>query len=78
MRAFVDTQPHLGITARLDHYCDEATFVDWEQDSPDLPDWHTSWRHLTGDGKVAELTEESPANQTRDFPPPVEPPAGVS
>jgi hypothetical protein len=78
MRAFVNSQPHLGITARLDHYCDEATFVDWEQDSPDLPDWPTSWRHLTADGKAAELTEASPANQTRDFPPPVEPPPSVS
>jgi hypothetical protein len=78
MQAFVNSQPHLGITARLDHYCDEATFVDWEQDSPDLPDWQTSWRHLTADGKVAELTEQSPANQTRDFPPPVEPPPSVS
>ena len=33
MQAYVDTEPHLGISARLDHYCDEATFVDWEQAS---------------------------------------------
>jgi len=38
MQAFVDSQPHLGISGRLDHYCDEATFVDWEQDSPGLPE----------------------------------------
>jgi heme-degrading monooxygenase HmoA len=50
MRAFVNSEPHLSITARLDHYCDEATFVDWEQDSPDLPDWQTSWRHITAVG----------------------------
>jgi hypothetical protein len=75
MRTFVNGEPHLSITARLDHYCDEATFVDWEQDSPDLPDWQTSWRHLTADGQVAELTHPSAANQTRDFPPPVEPSA---
>jgi len=55
MQGFVDSQPHLGISTRLDHYCDEATFVDWEQASPDLPDWRTSWRHLTADGKVAAL-----------------------
>ena len=78
MQAFVDSQPHLGISARLDHYCDEATFVDWEQASPDLPDWQTSWRHLTADGKVAELTHPSAANQYRDFPRPVEPPSNVS
>ena len=73
MQAYVDTEPHRGISARLDHYCDEATFVDWEQASPDLPDWQTSWRHLTADGKAAELTHPSAANQTRDFPPPVQP-----
>ena len=75
MQAFVDSEPHRTITTRLDHYCDEATFVDWEQDSPALPDWQTSWRHITVDGQVAELTDASPANQTRDFPPPVEPAA---
>ena len=78
MQAFVDSQPHLSISARLDHFCDEATFVDWEQESPQLPNWRTSWRHLTADGKTAELTDPSPANQTRDFPPPVEPPSNSS
>jgi hypothetical protein len=75
MRAFVDNQPHLTIKGRLDHYCDEATFVDWEQASPDLPDWQTSYQHLIADGQVATLTHPSDANQTRAFPPPVEPPA---
>jgi hypothetical protein len=73
MQAFVGKQPHRTIQGRLDHYCDEATFVDWEQDSPDLPDWQTSWRHLVADGKVAQLTHPSDANQTRAFPPPVGP-----
>ena len=68
MQAYVDSEPHLGISTRLDHYCDEATFVDWEQASPGLPDWQTSWRHLTADGKAAELTRPSAANQTRDSP----------
>jgi hypothetical protein len=71
MRAFVDNQPHQSIMNRLDHYCDEATFVDWEQDSPDLPDWPTSHRHLVADGQAADLTHPSDANQTRAFPPPV-------
>src|ERR1700728_2300978 len=72
MPAFVDNQPHLTIKGRLDHYCDEATFVDWEQASPDLPDWQTSYQHLIADGQVAALTHPSDANQTRAFPPPVE------
>lgn len=74
MRAFVRGQPHLSITARLDRFCDEATFVDWEQDGPELPDWQTSWRHLVADGYAAELTNPSASNQTRAFPPPVQTP----
>ena len=78
MQAFVGSEPHRGIQGRLDHYCDEAAFADWEQASPDLPDWQTSWRHLTADGTAASLTHPSEANQTRDFPPPVQPPPSVS
>src|SRR6266567_3091270 len=44
MHSYVRTDPHRSIQSHLDRYCDEATFVDWEQDSPDLPDWPTNWR----------------------------------
>ena len=77
MQSYVRTEPHRNIQSHLDRYCDEATFVDWEQDSPDLPDWPTNWRHLIADGQAAELTQPSAAHQTRDFPAPVvAPPAG--
>jgi quinol monooxygenase YgiN len=75
MLAFVNSEPHLGISQRLDHFCDEATFADWVQASPDLPDWQTSWRHLTADGQAATLTQPSAANSTLAFPPPAEGPA---
>ena len=74
MHSYVRSEPHQSIRSNIDRYCDEATFVDWDQDSPDLPDWPTGWRHLVADGMAAELTRPSPANQTRAFPPPVEPP----
>ena len=75
MQAFVRSEPHLTIGTRLDHYCDEATFVDWEQDTPQLPDWQTCWRHLVADGKAAKLSQPSATNRTRAFPIPAEPPA---
>ena len=71
MRAFVRSEPHQTITTRLDHYCDEATFVDWEQVASQLPDWQVCWQHLVADGKPAELSEPSAANLAREFPPPV-------
>ena len=77
MLSYVGSEPHRTILSHLDRFCDEATFVDWEQDSPDLPDWPTNWRHLVADGLAAELTQPSAAHQTREFPAPVvTPPAG--
>ena len=72
MQAFVGTEPHRSTMARLGDWCDEATFVDWEQAGADLPDWQTSYRRLLADGEAATLTHPSDAHQTRAFPPPVE------
>lgn len=73
MLAFVSTEPHLSTMAQLDGWCDEATFVDWEQGGADLPDWQTSYHRLVADGQVASLTNPSGAHLTRDFPAPVVP-----
>jgi heme-degrading monooxygenase HmoA len=72
MRAFVNTDPHLSTMARIDDWCDEATFVDWDQSSPQLPDWQTSFRRIIADGQGADLPHASGANETRAFPAPVE------
>jgi hypothetical protein len=56
---------------RLEEWCDEATFVDWEQAGADLPDWQASYGRLVADGQVARLTQPSAAHHTRDFPAPV-------
>jgi hypothetical protein len=72
VRSFIDGEPHLSIEAGLDKWCDEATFVDWEEESADLPDWQTAYEHLVADGTVAPLPNPSPANATRGFPAPVD------
>jgi hypothetical protein len=51
--------------------CPDAGY--WEQPAGDLPDWQTSYQHLVAEGQVAQLSSSSSANQTRAFPPPVEP-----
>lgn len=71
MRGYVVSEPHLGIMRRLDEWCDEATFVDWEQASADLPDWQASYGRLVADGQAARLTQATAAHHTRDFPAPV-------
>jgi quinol monooxygenase YgiN len=75
--AYLGAEPHLSSATMLNHFCDEASFVDWDQPDALLPDWQTSWRRLTTDGRSAELTSPSAANRDRDFPAPVEPPSSV-
>jgi hypothetical protein len=74
MQAFVGTEPHLSTMGRLDDWCDEATFTDWEQASEDLPDWQASYRRLVAEGQAATLTHASDAHQARAFPPPIQTP----
>ena len=71
MHAFVGSEPHLTTMSRLDDWCDEATFVEWEQADTGLPDWRAGYTRLTADGHVASLSQPTRAHLARDFPPPV-------
>jgi hypothetical protein len=73
MDSFVGSEPHLSTMNRIDDWCDEATFVDWEQPGADEPDWQEAHRRLVADGQASSLTHGTQANQTRDFPAPVVP-----
>jgi hypothetical protein len=73
MDSFVGSEPHLSTMDRIDDWCDEATFVDWEQPSSDAPDWQDGYRRIVADGQVARLTHGTDAHRTRDFPAPVVP-----
>jgi hypothetical protein len=75
MNAFVGSEPHLSTMNRVDDWCDEATFVDWEQAGAEMPGWQDSYGRLVADGEAASLTDASAANHNRDFPAPVVPSA---
>jgi quinol monooxygenase YgiN len=71
MDAFVGAEPHLSTMSRIDDWCDEATFTDWEQSGEEVPDWHDGYRRLLASGQPATLTHPTEAHHTRDFPAPV-------
>ena len=70
MEAFVGGEPHLRTMNRIDDWCDEATFVEWEQAGAELPEWHDGYERLVASGQGPDLTDATPAHRTRDFPPP--------
>jgi heme-degrading monooxygenase HmoA len=71
MDAFVGSEPHLHTMSRIDDWCDEATFVEWEQAGADLPDWRDGYGRLVASGQGPSLTHATEAHHTRDFPAPV-------
>ena len=71
MDAFVGSEPHLHTMSRIDDWCDEATFVEWEQAGADLPDWQEGYGRLLASGQGPGLTNATEAHHTRDFPAPV-------
>jgi quinol monooxygenase YgiN len=71
MDAFVGSEPHLHTMSHIDDWCDEATFVEWEQAAPELPDWQDGYTRLVASGQGPNLTNASGAHRTRDFPAPV-------
>jgi quinol monooxygenase YgiN len=71
MESFVTTDPHHASMGQLDGWCDEASFVDWEQDDGELPTWPAAHARLVADGRSSSLSDPSPANEPRSFPPPV-------
>ena len=71
MSAFVGHEPHLSTMGHIDEWCDEATFVDWEQEGEGLPDWQDGHQRLLAGGQAGTLTRASAAHDSRDFPAPV-------
>ena len=73
MDGFVGSEPHLTTMGRIDDWCDEAAFVDWEQPAAGTLDWQEGYRRLVADGQASNLTHGTDANQARDYPAPVVP-----
>lgn len=71
MNAFVGAEPHLATMSRIADWCDEATFIDWVQASPELPDWQTGYDRIVAAGQSAELTHPTKEHETRAFARPV-------
>ena len=68
-RRFMTAEPHLGTMNRIDDWCDEATFVNWEQTDVALPEWDNAYERLIDLGQVVHLIFETSNNATRSFPP---------
>lgn len=70
MRTYMSSGVHQKVMRKLAHWCDEASVVHWEQDSPDLPNWLDIHRRMQQDGRSSRVAHASPAHLAFRVPPP--------
>jgi hypothetical protein len=60
MRSFRNSAAHLNAMPRLLRWCDEASYVHWEQEDPALPSPETAFERLRDLGKLSKVLYPSP------------------
>jgi hypothetical protein len=62
MRRFRNAPPHLDAMRRLPHWCDEASYVHWEQRDTELPSIDAAYRILHKQGITSKVTHPTAAH----------------
>jgi hypothetical protein len=70
MRAFMLSGPHRKAMPALLDICNEASLVDWTQDSATLPDWKEAHRRLVAEGRRSKVRNPTPAHDAFEIPAP--------
>jgi hypothetical protein len=62
MRKFRNTAAHMSAMPRLRHWCDEASFVHWQQDEASAPTPAVAFERMRETGKASKLNHPSAAH----------------
>jgi hypothetical protein len=61
MRRYRQSGAHGQVMPKLLKWCDEAAYVHWIQDTPELPNWHDAHSRLLQEGRLSKVYHPSPA-----------------
>jgi hypothetical protein len=70
MHAFMVAGAHRQAMPHLLEWCDEASLVDWVQDSSAPPTWPEAHRRLLGEGRRSKVDHPSQAQDRFEIPAP--------
>lgn len=59
MRAFQTAAPHVNTMSRLHHWCDEASYVHWQQDDASLPTPAAALERMRDGGNLSKVDHPS-------------------
>ena len=66
MRSFRNSAAHLNAMPRLLRWCDEASFLHWDQEDAALPSPGTAFQRLRDSGKLSKVLYPSPRHAAGD------------
>jgi hypothetical protein len=59
MKSFRNSAAHLKAMPKLSRWCDEGSYVHWEQDEPSLPTAKVCYERLRDSGKLSRVQDPS-------------------
>jgi len=71
MRAFRNSGSHKMAMPKLAEWCNEATYIHWEQASDEAPDLKNAYDRLVAEGVVSRVKHPSSNHAARTFPVPI-------
>jgi hypothetical protein len=70
MRAYRNAEAHKKAMPRLQHWCDEAAIVHWQQEETTMPQWIEAARRMRTEGRISKVKYPSPDHGVLKFPDP--------
>jgi hypothetical protein len=65
MRAYRNTDAHKLAMPKLQHWCNEASIVHWQQDGSDFPTWIEAHQKMQSEGRASKV--KSPTQDHLSF-----------
>ncbi|MFC0517640.1 hypothetical protein ACFFGT_25735 [Mucilaginibacter angelicae] len=69
MKKFRNCDAHRKAMQKLPLWCDEAAYVHWCQEEPEIPDWETVYQKLITEGKITKVKKPSPQQANLSYTP---------
>ncbi len=70
MNAFRNSGAHGAVMRKLIDWCDEASVVNWNQETTDLPSWMEAHQRMLKDGRLSKVNHPSPDQLSKTIPEP--------